>query len=63
MCTRYGLRTKISLAASPTPCCCFLRVVAPGRDGLRLRSSSSEIRESSSDSPILGAGGRRSYDG
>ena len=63
MCTRYGFRTKISLAASPTPCCCFSASSPRVGDGLRLRSSSSEIRESSSDSPILGAGGRRSYMG
>ena len=62
MCTRYGLRTKISLAASPAPCCCFPASSAPG-DGLRLRSSSSEMRESASDTPILGAEGRRSYMG
>mmetsp|Transcript_5527 Transcript_5527/g.24552 ORF Transcript_5527/g.24552 Transcript_5527/m.24552 type:complete len:218 (-) Transcript_5527:1348-2001(-) len=62
MCTRYGLRTKISLAASPTPCCCFPASSPPG-DGLRLRSSSSEMRESASDTPILGAEGRRSYMG
>ena len=44
MCTRYGLRTKISLAASPTPCCCFSASSPRVGDGLRLRSSSSEIR-------------------